>query len=143
MNYTFPQHLFYDRKNHMWACPESGAIVRIGIDPLGLSSLGELAYLSLNPPTSEVLRGQSMGVLEAAKMTGDVIAPVSGKMSACNQAALEDPFLVNQDPYENGWLALLETETWAEDSMELVSGSEIAVWAAGEIERYRKQGWID
>ena len=84
-----------------------------------------------------------MGVLEAAKMTGEIIAPVSGKIVERNQKVLEDPFQVNKDPYGKGWLALIETQSWEEDSKKLVTGAKVAEWSASEMERYRQQGWID
>lgn len=143
MDYTFPEHLFYERVTHMWALPESDTRIRVGIDPLGLSSLGELAYLSLNASQSRVQSGQPMGMLEAAKMTGEMIAPVNGTLVERNPAVLEDPFVVNQDPYGKGWLAVIETESWPEDSARLVSGTEILEWSAHELERYREQGWIE
>ena len=62
MSYQFPEHLFFDKKHHVWCLPESDLLIRIGIDPLGLASLGDLAYLSLNPNGSEVIRGQTIAV---------------------------------------------------------------------------------
>ena len=69
MSYQFPENLFFDKKHHVWCLPESDLLIRIGIDPLGLASLGDLAYLSLNQYGSQVVQGQPMGMLEASKMT--------------------------------------------------------------------------
>ena len=143
MSYQFPENLFFDRKHHVWCLPESNLLIRIGIDPLGLASLGDLAYLSLNQNGSQVLQGQPMGMLEASKMTGELIAPVGGKIVERNQDVLSDPFQVNSDPYGAGWLAVLESENWNEDSKQLVTGKEVGVWSKEEIKRYREEGWID
>ncbi len=143
MPYQFPENLFFDKKHHVWCLPESDLLIRIGIDPLGLATLGDLAYLSLNPNGSQVSQGQSMGMLEAAKMTGELIAPVGGKIVERNQDVLSDPFQVNSDPYGAGWLAVLESENWNEDSKQLVTGKEVGVWSKEELKRYREEGWID
>ena len=139
----FPKHLHFEKTNHTWSLAESNSRIVIGMDPLGLASLGELAYLSIDEVETMVRKGQSMGVLEAAKMTGEIIAPVNGKIVERNQEVLEDPFQVNKDPYGKGWLALIETQSWEEDSKKLVTGAKVAEWSASEMERYRQQGWID
>jgi glycine cleavage system H protein len=143
MSYQFPDHLYYEKEHHVWCSVESNQCIRVGIDQLGLASLGDLAYLSLNPHGSEILQGQPMGVLEAAKMTGELIAPASGIILEHNQSVLEDPYLVNQDPYGNGWLVVLEGKNWTQDSVKLITGSEVESWSKVELERYRQQGWID
>ena len=143
IDFSFPEHLHFEKTNHTWSLAESNSRIVIGMDPLGLASLGELAYLSIDEVETMVREGQSMGVLEAAKMTGEIIAPVSGKIVERNQEVLEDPFQVNKDPYGKGWLALIETESWEEDSKKLVTGAKVAEWSSNELERYRQQGWID
>ena len=143
MSYQFPENLFFDKKHHVWCLPESDILIRIGIDPLGLASLGDLAYLSLNQNGSQVVQGQPMGMLEASKMTGELIAPVGGKIVERNQVVLNDPFQVNSDPYGAGWLAILESEKWNEDSKQLVTGGEVVAWSKEELKRYKEEGWID
>ena len=143
IDFRFPEHLHFEKTNHTWSLAESNSRILIGMDPLGLASLGELAYLSIDEVETMVREGQSMGVLEASKMTGEIIAPVSGKIVERNQKVLEDPFQVNKDPYGKGWLALIETESWEEDSKKLITGAKVAEWSASEMKRYRQQGWID
>ena len=82
-------------------------------------------------------------MLEASKMTGELIAPVSGKIVDRNQVVLENPLVVNEDPYGTGWLVLLESESWKEDSKQLITGQEVEEWSQDELRRYRQQGWID
>ncbi len=142
--YHIPADRHYDREHHMWAKfqPDTGLVI-VGIDTLGLAALGEIAYISLQAAGLPVKRGESIGVLEAAKMTGDLFAPVSGTLIDRNQAALRDPFLVNSDTYGAGWLVVLEPSDWENESTALVSGEMLPAWIAAEIERYRLQGWVD
>lgn len=143
MEYTFPKHLYYQQENHVWCLVESDQRIRLGITPLGLSSLGELAYLSLNPLESQIKQGQAMGVLEAAKMTGELIAPLTGIIIDRNQDAITDPFLVNQEPYGKGWIYVIKCEDWNSYSENLITGESVEKWSMLELERYRNQGWID
>jgi glycine cleavage system H protein len=143
-SYPIPADRYYDGSQHMWAQPGPNADrVIVGIDALGLAALGDLAYISLQAVGTPVKRGQSMGVLEAAKMTGDLIAPVSGTLLERNEPALRDPLLVNHDPYDRGWLVTIQPSNWEYESAILITGEALPGWVAAEIERYRSQGWID
>ena len=142
--YPIPDDRHYDNEHHMWAKfdPATGR-VRVGIDILGLAALGDLAYISLQAMGMPVRRGESIGALEAAKMTGDLIAPAGGVLIERNEAALRDPFLVNSDPYGEGWLVAIEPDNWEHEATALVSGEALPGWIEAELERYRAQGWLD
>ena len=141
-HYVFPPELYYDRSTHVWVRYQ-GETATIGLDALGLESLGDMAYISLQAVGLPAQRGAAAGSLEAAKMVGDIVAPVSGTIAARNEAVLRDPSLVNRDPYGEGWLLQLEPSDWARESAELVHGADLARWVEAEIERYRAQGWIE
>lgn len=142
--YHIPDDRYYDRNHHLWVQrePTTGRLV-VGLDTLGLAALGDLAYISLQTVGMFVKRGESMGMLEAAKMTSDLVAPASGILVERNEAALRNPQLVNSDPYGQGWLVAIEPTDWENESTGLVSGEELPVWVAAEIERYRSEGWIE
>jgi glycine cleavage system H protein len=142
VHYAFPPELYYDRATHVWARHEGGRVT-IGLDALGLESLGDMAYLSLQAVGFLARRGESFGSLEAAKMVGDLIAPVSGAIAERNDEVLRDPGLINRDPYGNGWILKITPSDWARESAELVHGAELRAWVEAEIERYRSQGWIN
>jgi glycine cleavage system H protein len=142
--YEIPSDRSYDREHHMWAQYDStSGQVKVGIDTLGLASLGDLAYVTLKEVGANVQRGESIGTLEAAKMTGDLIAPVSGTIVARNDATVSNPGLVNQSPYAEGWMVVIKPSDWKNESMQLVSGDGLPAWVESEIKRYRSQGWID
>jgi glycine cleavage system H protein len=143
-SYEIPSDRAYDREHHMWAQYDSASgNVTIGIDTLGLASLGDLAYVTLQAVGIPVQRGQSMGTLEAAKMTGDLIAPVSGVIVARNDSTVSNPGLVNQFPYTDGWMMITKPSNWEEEFLQLVSGDGLPAWVEAEIKRYKSQGWID
>ena len=143
-SYDIPADLYYDREHHMWARYDPTANqATVGIDTLGLASLGDLAYVTLQAVGVPVKRGQSMGTLEAAKMTGDLIAPLSGTIVARNDVIVRNPGLVNQSPYADGWMVVIKPGDWENESAQLVSGEGLPAWVESEIKRYRSQGWID
>ena len=142
--YEIPADRSYDREHHMWAQFDSASgDVFVGIDTLGIASLGDLAYITLKDVGKSVKRGQSMGTLEAAKMTGDLVAPVSGVIVARNDATVSNPGLVNQSPYLDGWMVVIKPSDWENESVQLVSGESLPDWVDAETKRYKRQGWID
>ena len=143
-SYDIPADRAYDREHHMWAQYDSASgQVTVGIDTLGLASLGDLAYVTLQAVGMPVKRGESMGTLEAAKMTGDLIAPVSGVIVARNDNVVKNPSIVNQNPYSDGWMVVIKPSDWENESAQLVSDDGLPAWVESEIKRYRSQGWID
>ena len=143
-SYDIPADRAYDREHHMWAQYDSASgQVTVGIDTLGLASLGDLAYVTLKDVGKTVKRGESMGTLEAAKMTGDLIAPISGEIMVRNDQTVSNPALVNQSPYVDGWMVVIKPNDWDNESAQLVSGDGLPAWVESEIKRYRIQGWIE
>lgn len=141
-HYSFPPDLYYDGATHTWARHDGGTVT-VGLDTLGLESLGDMAYVALHAVGEAVRRGEAAGSLEAAKMVGDFISPVSGALVARNEDVLRDPGIVNRDPYGAGWLLKIAPSNWAAESAELVHGDALAGWIEAEVERYRTQGRIE
>ena len=129
---------FYN-SNHLWVKKGDNGHVTVGMDELGLDSLGEMAYLTLPNVGAPVEMGKAMGSMEAAKMTGEIYAPISGMVVKKNDAVLQNPLLVNEAPYDNGWLVKIEPINWEEESAALVSGDALPTWMAAEIERFESQ----
>ena len=143
-SYEIPADRAYDREHHMWAQFDSASgDVFIGIDTLGLAALGDLAYVTLKDVGKSVKRGESLGTLEAAKMTGDLIAPVTGVIVARNDETVRNPSMVNQSPYVDGWMVVIKPSDWENESALLVAADDLPTWVESEIKRYRSQGWID
>ena len=97
--------------------------VRVGITSVAAAALGELGFLDLPEVGSEIEAGRTCGEVESTKTVSDLYPPVSGEVTSLNQAAIDDPSLVTQDPYGSGWLfevqptqlgTLLTAEEYAE-----------------------------
>ena len=84
--------------------------------------------------------GIAMGTMEAAKMTGEIYAPVTGFVVEKNEAVLQNPLLVNEEPYDNGWLVKIEPTNWEDESAGMVTGNYLSAWIDAEIERFETQG---
>jgi len=93
---------------HEWICPESENKGKVGLADYAQSQLGDIVFLDLPPPGTQVDQGQKMGEVESVKAVSDIFAPVSGQVVETNQTVINEPGLVNKDPYGAGWLVRLE-----------------------------------
>jgi glycine cleavage system H protein len=98
----FPEELKYSRE-HVWVRIEGSSAV-IGITDFAQEELGTISGMELPDEGDEVEQDDSVGSIEARKTVADVYAPFSGAVLAVNQEVLDNPALVNDDPYDGGWL---------------------------------------
>jgi glycine cleavage system H protein len=97
-----PQELRYSRE-HEWVRVE-GSVARIGITDFAQESLGDVVFVQLPDVGLDVVAGASAAEIESTKSVSDVYVPVSGSVHQVNEALVDAPELVNQDPYEAGWI---------------------------------------
>ena len=130
----------YDGTGHFWVSMVAPERARVGMDALGVETSGTIAQLAFLPVGEHLKRGEAFGSLEAAKFVGPLTSPLSGTVSAANDAVVADPSLVERDPYGAGWLIELDLADPAELAG-LVSGAQpIKVWFEAEVEDYRMKG---
>lgn len=89
---------------HMWVRALEGDRVEVGITDFAQQSLGDLTYVRLPGAHEPVTAGEPLGEVESAKALSDLVAPASGVVDAVNGAVLDNPELVNEDPYGKGWM---------------------------------------
>ena len=102
-----PREYKYSQE-HEWIYPEPGDKGKMGITDYAQSRLGDIVFLELTAPGTKVEQFGKIGEIESAKAVSDLFKPVSGEVFEINQAAIDDPSLVNRDPYGDGWLIRLE-----------------------------------
>jgi glycine cleavage system H protein len=107
-----PANLKYS-KEHEWVKVE-GQQARIGITDFAQDELGDIVFVELPEVGSEVKVNQTFGTVESVKTVSDLFAPVSGKVVAVNQALTDAPEQVNSNPYEDGWMIVVEMSNPAE-----------------------------
>jgi glycine cleavage system H protein len=99
---SYPDDLQYHHE-HDWARVDEGEAV-LGITWFAQDALGELVHFEAPAPGSTVTKDASYGEVESVKAVSDVIAPLSGEVLEVNQAVVDAPETVNDDPYGAGWL---------------------------------------
>ncbi len=104
----FPDDLYYS-KEHVWLRIIGGR-GKIGITDYAQQELGEIIFLSLPEENSLIEQGDVFGTVESSKTVADLYAPVSGEIVSVNKDLEEEPTLINDDPYGNGWLVTVEID---------------------------------
>ena len=107
-----PDDLRYS-KDHEWA-RSSGDVVRVGITDYAQDALGDVVYVDLPKVGTAVGIGGTIGEVESTKSVSEIYAPVSGTVSAVNDALAGAPELINQDPYGGGWICEITTTSAAD-----------------------------
>ncbi|WP_147917309.1 glycine cleavage system protein GcvH [Ruania zhangjianzhongii] len=93
---------------HEWV-QISGDVARVGVTDYAASSLGDVVYLDLPDAGSTITAGETCGEIESTKSVSDLYAPATGEVLEVNQAAVDNPELVNTDPFGEGWLFTVRT----------------------------------
>ncbi len=90
-------------ESHEWHKPE-GATVTIGISQFAVDELTDITYVDVKKQAGPIKAGETLGEIESVKATSDIYCGIDGTVVAVNQAVIDDPSLINKDPYGQGWL---------------------------------------
>jgi len=111
-----PENLRYST-DHEWAELTDGEL-RVGITDYARDALGDVVFLSLPEVGADLDAGAVAGEVESTKAVSEIYAPVAGRVTAVNDALVENPEILNDDPYGRGWLFRLEpSDSGAYDQM--------------------------
>lgn len=134
----FPEDLYYYAEHHIWLKQE-GDKVKIGMDDFGQKIAGKILFVRLRPEGKDVKVGKTFGTLETGKWVGPLKAPVAGIIAETNPLVKDNPSLVNDAPYGDGWLLIIEPENLDADMGGLISGSDqgaVTKWIEEEQQKY-------
>ncbi|MGA7826035.1 MAG: glycine cleavage system protein GcvH [Geobacteraceae bacterium] len=104
----FPEELQYS-KEHIWVRVEDGKAV-VGITDYAQSELGKITSIELPEAGDEIQQEDSFGSIEARKTVADLYAPLSGTVLELNEELLDNPELLNEDPYDSGWIIVISLD---------------------------------
>jgi len=127
----FPEDLKYS-KEHEWVLVE-GNVATVGITDYAQDQLGDIVFVELPAIGDKVSKEDAFGVVESVKAVSDIYAPVSGKVVEINDDLPENPEMVNEDPYGDGWIIKIEMSD-PEELQDLMSANEYEEYVAEEKE---------
>ena len=103
-----PQDLHYTAEHEWVRVNDNSSRVRVGITDFAQDALGDVVYVDLPAAGTTVAASESVGELESTKSVSEMYAPVSGTVVSVNEALTDNPQLLNEDPYGDGWLCEIE-----------------------------------
>ncbi len=104
----FPDNLLYDTENNTWVRIVNATEVVVGINTLLSAIAGKLVSARLKATGTPVQRGRSLGTLESLRFVGPIPSPISGTVVATNEEVVRRPKIINNSPYDQGWIAKLK-----------------------------------
>jgi glycine cleavage system H protein len=119
---TVPDNLKYIR-SHEWLRSEGDAVV-IGITHYAQDQLGEVVYVELPEVGTGFEAGDELGTLESVKAVSEYLAPISGEVLAVNERLEDEPNLINNDPYSDGWLVKMSGSIGDDDVLDAAGYQE-------------------
>ena len=134
--YHFPDQLYY-HKEHFWAKVEGNAVI-VGANDFAQKLAGQIVYVELPSAGKAAEQGKPIGSLESGKWVGRIYAPVSGKVEVANSALDDSPELINESPYEKGWICKITPSRLDEDLKNLMQEDGLKQFIEAEILRVKK-----
>lgn len=135
--YQFPEELYYD-DYHQYARVE-GDVITLGLSHYAQATAKEINYVGLPRAGRKVEQGKPIGSVESGKWVGRLYAPVSGEIIAANQALDDDPTLINQDPYGEGWIVKLRAADLGQlAALRRCTEPSFQEWFLAEVEKNKK-----
>lgn len=117
----------------LWAKPEPEG-VRVGLSDYLQQRSGDIAFVEVQSSGTEVKAGDEIVVVETIKVNIGLGAPASGKILQVNPILEETPEMINQEPYQSGWIALMDAAHWDEDKPDLLDAQAYLAKARAEAE---------
>ncbi|MBI3399673.1 MAG: glycine cleavage system protein GcvH [Deltaproteobacteria bacterium] len=108
----FPKDIKYT-KEHEWVRVE-GNIATVGITDYAQDSLGDVVYLELPSDGTAVTKDETFGVVESVKAVSDLYSPIGGTVIEINDALIDNPEVINDDPYGDAWMLKVEMNNHGE-----------------------------
>lgn len=126
---------YYYHKGHSWALFEHGGIARVGFDDFLVRLFGVVDRLRLPSLGGKMKQGKPGLAFSREKNEAEVLFPISGKVLAVNHTAMEYPGISHEDPYQSGWLCIVEPELPMKDARGLYYGDDSVSWMEKESRR--------
>lgn len=104
---NIPSDLKYTQE-HEWVRDNGDGTITVGITDFAQSELGDIVFVELEPEGFEFDKDEVFGTVEAVKTVSELFAPVGGEIAQTNETLEDDPELVNNDPYNEGWMVKIK-----------------------------------
>ena len=138
-NCNVPEDLLYWVREHVWVRSEDDGTITIGMTDAAQHLAGIIVTATPKKVGRNVKKAKSAGTVESGKWVGPIKSPVNGEIVGSNEAVVNNPKLLNEDPYGAGWFVRVQPTDWEADKADLVTGAQ----AVADYEAFLKDEGID
>ena len=131
-----PQGLFYSRY-HTWAHLERSGVAKVGLDDLLIHLTGEVTVNQVKASGEKIKKGDLLAEISHKGKPLKIYAPISGEIVEANSVLSNSPGLLNEDPYEKGWMYKIRPASWVADTSSYFMAEDATQWAVQELERFK------
>ena len=131
-----PQGLFFSR-NHTWSHLEETGVAKVGLDDFIQHVTGRVDFTTLKNPGEKINKGDILAEITQKGKLLKVFSPISGKIVDTNSALYDNPEILNEDPYEQGWLCSIEPDQWVSETKSYFLAKDATNWLTKELERFK------
>lgn len=121
--YEILENLFYS-KEHEWVKKINSKTILIGITDYAAKTLNDIVYVELPEVDKEYNSSEILGSVESIKAVSDIYSPLKGKINKINEKLITNPELINISPYNDGWIAELESDNLEKDLRDLMNNKQ-------------------
>jgi glycine cleavage system H lipoate-binding protein len=125
--FSLPEGLYY-HQGHSWVMPQGAELVKVGVDDFAQKLVGRSHTISLPKVGSRIKQGEVGWKLGIDTKTIDMLSPVTGDVVAVNKDIVNNPTLINQDPYGKGWLVIVKPNNQRATINNLLAGKVATAW---------------
>ncbi len=126
--FHLPEGKFFFHQGHSWAMPESGTVVRVGMDDFAGKLVGKIDAVRFPPVGSQVRQGEKAWSLLVGSKAVDMLSPVDGQVLDVNESLLTSPETIGRDPYGQSWLLKVQAPKISSNLKNLLSGGLAGKW---------------
>ncbi len=131
-----PDGLFYD-KSHTWTFMEKDGIVKVGIDDFLQHITGSVTKIKMKPQGTKVKKGEKIISLVQNGKQLDIYSPISGLITGTNNELVVNSGIINNSPYKEGWVYLIEPDNWVKEIRKYLMGNDYHAWLKTEFARLK------
>jgi glycine cleavage system H protein len=133
---NIPQGIYFN-KNHTWTHLGASGAAKVGLDDFLQHVIGDLQLSGLKNPGDSIKKGELLAQIEQDGKQLKVFSPISGEVLETNALLLENPEIINADPYEKGWLYQVKPSNWMKETSVCLLAEKANEWTDKELTRFK------
>jgi len=131
-----PQGLYFSRY-HTWTHLERSGVAKVGLDDLLMHITGEVKFRRLLDSGERIKKGDFLAEIVQKGKLLKVYSPISGEIVEANALLSHNPEILNEDPYQKGWMYKIKPTSWVADTHSYFLAEDASLWAKQELERFK------